>query len=75
MANNEKYLKAPWHDTRKELPVTPHNMCVCYVPYLGCEVQMVFHKARKDSGYKDYFTYAGRSYDYDLIAYWRYLSE
>ncbi|MBQ0154758.1 MAG: hypothetical protein KBS70_08275 [Bacteroidales bacterium] len=73
---NNKYLSAPWHSTRDELPEAGHNMCVCVCPYLGNgEYEMIFHRARKDSGYKDFFTCCGRSYDYDLIKYWRYLTD
>lgn len=76
MINKEKYLKAPWHNTKNELPDTGRgNVCVCYVPSYGCEMRMVFHRARKDSGYKDFFTADGRSYDYDFIAYWRYYAD
>lgn len=71
-----KYLKAPWHSTANELPEPGHNMCVCTCPYLGSgEYEMIFHRARKDSGYKDYFMCFGRAYDYDMIKYWRYLTD
>lgn len=72
---NEKYLKAPWHDSRKELPESGHNRCVCYSTHLGGEFEAIFHRARKDSGGRDFFTSFGRSYDYDYITYWRYYSD
>ncbi len=76
MADKEKYLKAPWHSTKQELPDTAKgNRCVCYNTFCGCEMEMIFHRARKDSGYKDFFTADGRSYDYDHIAYWRYYTD
>lgn len=70
---NEKYLKAPWHDTRKELPEIGHNRCVVYSTHLNSEFEAIFHKGK--DGWKDYFTAFGRSFDYDYITYWRYYSE
>lgn len=73
---NEKYLKAPWHSTKVELPDTRRgNRVVCYNTFCGCEMEMTFHRARKDSGYADFFTAGGRSYDYWHISYWRYYSD
>ncbi len=70
-----KYLKAPWHDTKYELPNYSGARCICFLPRYDCEVEMIFRKARKDSGYKDYFIECAkgcRIYDYDFITYWRY---
>ena len=70
-----KYTKEPWRSTEKELPSYGGAVCMCYNTFCNCEMMMVFHKARKDSGYKDYFTAGGRFYDYDWIKYWRYYYE
>ena len=72
---DEKYLKEPWHDSAAELPSYGGAVCVCYVPKYGCEMHMVFHRSRKDSGYKDFFTAEGRSYDYDCIKFWCYYAD
>lgn len=77
MLMKTKYLHAPWHDTKSELPDGSGRRCVCFLPMFGCEVEMIFHRSRKDSGYKDFFTecVGGRAYDYDFIRYWRYYTD
>ena len=75
MNKMDKYTKAPWRSTKNELPSYGGAVCMCYNSYLHCEMRMVFHRSRKDSGYKDFFTAEGRSYDYDWITYWAYYSE
>lgn len=78
MLMKTKYLHAPWHDTKSELPDGSGRRCVCFLPMFGCEVEMIFHRSRKDSGYKDFFTECasgGRAYDYDHIKYWRYYTD
>lgn len=72
---SEKYKKAPWRESTKELPTYGGAVCICYVPMYHCEMKMVFHRSRKDSGYKDFFTAEGRSYDYDCIKYWCYYGD
>ena len=78
MLMKTKYLHAPWHDTKSELPDGSGRRCVCFLPMFGCEVEMIFHRSRKESGYKDFFTECasgGRAYDYDHIKYWRYYAD
>ena len=74
-----KYLRAPWHDTKKELPDTSKgNRCICYMPPYG-EIEMIFHRSRPNSGWKDFFMEAGCRKgivcDYDFVKYWRYFTE
>lgn len=72
------YTKAPWREAAKELPEHSGLRCVCFVPSLRCEVEMIFHRSRPDSGYKDYFTECtkgNRAYDWDFIKYWRYYTD
>ena len=72
------YTKAPWRESKKELPEHSGMRCICFVPSLGCEVEMIFHRSRPDSGYKDYFTECAkgcRAYDWDFIKYWRYYTD
>ena len=74
----ESYTRAPWHEAKKELPSFGGARCVCYMPMYGCEVEMVFHRSRPDSGYKDFFVESakgGRAYDWNYIQYWRYFNE
>ena len=70
------YTKAPWRESAKELPDGSGRRCICYIPQYG-EVEMIFHRSRPDSGYKDFFTECagGRAYDYDYIKYWRYYTD
>lgn len=72
------YTKFPWHDTSKELPDHSGSRCICYNNFTHSEMEMIFHKARKDSGYLDWFTectYKGNDYDYTHIKYWRYYND
>lgn len=72
------YTKAPWRESSKELPSGSGMRCVCFVPMLGCEVEMIFHRSRPGSGYMDFFTECAagnRAYDWDRIKYWRYYTD
>ena len=74
----DKYKNPIWHDTSKELPAFSGARCMCYHTWFHQEIEMIFHKSRRDSGYKDFFTevaYKGKAYDYDLIKYWAYYPE
>lgn len=75
---DNKYLKAPWHNTKTDLPSHSGERCICYNSFTHCEMEMIYRKSRPDSGYKDSFTecaYKGRVYDYDWITYWRYYTD
>ena len=75
--NLKKYDKSPWHDSRKELPEHGGIACWCYIPGIG-ETEMRFYKARKDSGYKDFFKMMLKPYhcyDYDYVKAWRKMTD
>lgn len=72
----DKYLKAPWHSTKDELPSYSGARCMCYHSWFNCEMEMIFHKSRKDSGYLDSFKEVnGKEYDYNMIKYWCYYTD
>jgi len=71
----EKYTQAPWHDAKQDKPSFGGAVCMCYNAYLHCEMRMIFHRSRPDSGYEDFFTAELRSYDYHHITYWAYYPE
>lgn len=75
---NEKYLKAPWRDSRKELPEHSGMRCICYNSYTNCEMEMIFYRARPGSGYADFFKECAKgnfTYDWGWIKYWRYYTD
>ena len=74
--NTDKYLSYPWHDALKELPSYSGARCMCYHSWFKKEIEMIFHKSRKDSGYLDSFKEVnGKEYDYNLIKYWCYYTD
>ena len=72
----DKYLHAPWHDSKKELPEHSGLRCICYNTFHHCEMEMIFYKGH--DGYKDFFkevAKGNRAYDYSWIKYWKYYTD